>query len=88
MEQEILLKESNTVKDAVKILEEKNIRGVFVVDDSMFLKGIFTQGDLRRYILKNGEMDSCIVYAMNFGSSANLNAFMALTSPLLGEQRV
>lgn len=65
MNQDILLKETNIVKDAVKILEEKNVRGVFIVDDNMVLKGIFTQGDLRRFILKNGEMSNPIAYAMN-----------------------
>lgn len=91
MEQEILLRESNTVKDAVKVLEEKKIRGVFIVDDNMLLKGIFTQGDLRRFILKNGEMDSCIVYAMNpnprvFQSISEARRNVDIVCPVINEK--
>lgn len=65
MDRDIILRENSMVKDAVKILEEKKIRGVFIVDEKMVLKGIFTQGDLRRYILKNGKIDAPITCAMN-----------------------
>ncbi len=65
MNQQYILGEDNIVKDAVKVIEEKKVRGVFVVDKEMVLKGIFTQGDLRRYILKNGKIDAPIVDAMN-----------------------
>lgn len=65
MNQEYILNETGIVKDAVKIIEEKKIRGVFIVDEHMFLKGIFTQGDLRRYVLKSGKIDAPITEAMN-----------------------
>lgn len=65
MNLKIVLKEKNTVKEAVKCMEENAVRGVCIVDDGMILKGIFTEGDLRRFILKNGSMDELMANAMN-----------------------
>ena len=60
-----LLRENNTVKDAVKILEEKKVKSVFIVDENNVLKGIFTRGDLRLFILNGGNFERKIASAMN-----------------------
>lgn len=60
-----LLKECDTVNDAVRILEEKKVKSVFVVNDDMVLKGIFTRGDLRQFMLDNGDMNAPLSMAMN-----------------------
>ena len=60
-----ILSQENTIKDAVKALDENRVRGVCIVDDGGKILGIFTQGDLRRYILSGGELNESIVAAMN-----------------------
>ncbi len=62
---ENILRPENTIKDAVKALDENRVRGVCIVDDAGKILGIFTQGDLRRYILSGGELNESIVAAMN-----------------------
>lgn len=65
MNQKIMLKSDDTIKMAVEIMEQEKVLAVFVVDDGNRLMGIFTQGDLRRYILRNGKIDNNISEAMN-----------------------
>ena len=62
---ECLLFENNTVKDAVKILDEKEVKSVFIVDENNILEGIFTRGDLRQFILNGGDFEMKISSAMN-----------------------
>ncbi len=65
MDKQIVLKATDTVKKAVELIDKKRIRAVFIVDEDTKLLGIFTQGDLRKYILKNGKIDGTIAEAMN-----------------------
>lgn len=93
MDREILITPNSTVKDAVKLLEEKSIKGVFVIDENDKLLGIFTQGDLRRYILKNGELDASITNAMNvaphvFFDKANTKKYNYMVCPIVDDNGV
>lgn len=62
---ECLLQKSNTVKDAIEILEEKEVKSIFVIDENNVLEGIFTRGDLRQFILSGGNFDTKLSEAMN-----------------------
>lgn len=55
----------STVKDTVHLLEHENADCIFITDKNDILLGIFTQGDMRRFMLKSGNMTSRITEAMN-----------------------
>lgn len=60
-----LMKKSDTVKDAIEILENENVKSVFIVDEEKHLEGIFTRGDLRQFVLEGGELSTTLEIAMN-----------------------
>jgi len=57
---EILLKTSDSIEDAIKVLNSKGLRIALVVDNKDKLLGTITDGDIRRAILKKLGMD-CLV---------------------------
>lgn len=62
---ECLMNKKNTVKEAISVMEEKNIKSVFIVNSDNVLEGIFTRGDLRQFILDGGDFNTCLEKAMN-----------------------
>ena len=62
---DILVAPDTTVRDAISRMGEDGRRVVFVVDDGLALKGIFTDGDMRRYILGGGSLMIPIGEVMN-----------------------
>ena len=65
MLKKIICSEKNTLRNALKIID-KNAMGVcFVVDKNNKLKGILTDGDIRRALLKNADLDSNVIDHMN-----------------------
>jgi len=44
--------ESTTMTDVLKIIDEKRFGVVIVTDDSRAVKGVITDGDLRRHLIK------------------------------------
>lgn len=54
-----------TVRDAVEKMESFNAPAVYVADEEDRLLGLFTTGDLRHFLLINGDMFSSITDAMN-----------------------
>lgn len=62
---ECLMKKSDTVKDAIEVLEKKNVKSVFIVGENNYLEGIFTRGDLRQFVLEGGELSVSLENAMN-----------------------
>lgn len=91
MNRETLLKRTDTVKHAVEIIEEKKVRAVLIVDDEEKLLGIFTEGDLRRYILKNGKMNDSLAKAMNRSPKVFTNMEEAqkesIVAPIIDKKR-
>jgi dTDP-glucose pyrophosphorylase len=57
--------ENISVRDAIKAIEATGKKVVFVVDKEERLLGIFTDGDMRRFIMKNGELSAPVREAMN-----------------------
>ncbi len=64
-----LLKPDATIKDAIKKLDDGELQIVLVVDENCFFKGIVTDGDIRRSILKGVSFDAKVSYIMNVDSS-------------------
>ncbi len=56
---------NGTVKNAIEVLNNSGIRAALVVDDEMHLKGIVTDGDIRRGILQHVDLDSAVENIMN-----------------------
>ncbi len=61
----VLLKTTNTIKDALKIIDEQASRIALVVDNDRKLLGTITDGDIRRGLLKNYTMDTSVASIMN-----------------------
>lgn len=53
------------VREVIKTIDSTGKKVALVVDENEILKGIFTDGDMRRYILKNGDLNAPIFEAMN-----------------------
>lgn len=62
---EILLNEMATVKEAMKLLDKTAEKILFVVDENNSLKGALTDGDIRRWILKDGSLNERVVKVCN-----------------------
>lgn len=58
--QNIILKESNTMQEAIKVLDKESLRIVLVVDNNEKLIGTITDGDIRRALLRHQSMESLL----------------------------
>ena len=54
-----------TVRDALKKIDQEGKGIAIVVDENSKLLGTITDGDIRRWILKNGDMDENVSLVMN-----------------------
>lgn len=61
---DLFINESVTIKEAIKKLDETAKKILLVTEDNK-LKGILTDGDIRRWILKNGNLQEPVSYIMN-----------------------
>lgn len=62
---EILISPSLQLIAAMRLLNSSALRILFVVDETQHLIGVITDGDLRRYLLKHGNLDATVAHAMN-----------------------
>lgn len=53
--------QGTTLEDAIYVISKNGLGAVIVVDDDMHIKGLITDGDLKRYIQKKVDIYSCIV---------------------------
>lgn len=60
-----VLKPSDSIKDALKIIDAEALRIALVVDDEMHLLGVVTDGDIRRGLLQNEQLESAVSNVMN-----------------------
>lgn len=63
--QQILITETITIREALQRLCISSKRILFVVDGLVF-KGALNDGDIRRYLLKNGKLDDPVSAAANY----------------------
>ncbi|MHA3902458.1 GHMP family kinase ATP-binding protein [Castellaniella sp. WN] len=61
----LTLPADSTVRDAVKCVESGGRKVAFVVDGAGCLTGVVTDGDIRRYLLKEDGMDTSVSRCMN-----------------------
>ena len=62
---EILLKPTDTLESAIKILQNSGARIALVVDDNGKLLGTITDGDVRRALIMHVTMESSVTIVMN-----------------------
>jgi len=60
-----IVKPSQPLKESLKIMSEKGFGMLIVADEKLRLEGILTDGDLRRFVQKRGNInDACVSDAM------------------------
>lgn len=62
---EVLLQENSSVRDALRIIQEGQLRFAVITDDNMNLVGVVTDGDIRRALLLNISLDDSVDCVMN-----------------------
>ncbi|WP_235845331.1 CBS domain-containing protein [Morganella psychrotolerans] len=60
-----ILFQDATIKKALETLNTSSMRVVLVIDNNNLLKGVITDGDIRRAILNGISLDSCVDSIMN-----------------------
>ena len=63
--EKLCIRMDTTVRDAIMAIDNGKKKVVFIIDENRRLLGIFTDGDMRRFILHNGDMTQSIEEAMN-----------------------
>lgn len=63
--EKLCIRIDTTVRDAIMAIDNGKKKVVFIIDENRKLLGIFTDGDMRRFILHNGDMTQSIKEAMN-----------------------
>lgn len=54
-----------SVRNTIELIDSNQKKTAFIVDENGKLLGLFTDGDMRRYLLKNGDLGDSIDNAMN-----------------------
>lgn len=72
---DILVQGSRTVRDAMKKLDMLASKILFVVDPLKALIGSLTDGDIRRWILKNGSLEAEVSGVCNHGTLRAVDGF-------------
>lgn len=65
MNRKYMVREEVTVKQAIEQMEKELIKAVVVVDDNDYVKGLFSNGDMRSFFLSGGKLSQNICDAMN-----------------------
>jgi NADH:ubiquinone oxidoreductase subunit F (NADH-binding)/CBS domain-containing protein/(2Fe-2S) ferredoxin/NAD-dependent dihydropyrimidine dehydrogenase PreA subunit len=81
----VTINKNKTVRDAVHVMSEKNVSGIFVVDDNDKLASIFTERDIVRCTFNNISLDEKIENIMRhdittFDPSVDISSAMSVAS--------
>ena len=71
---EILLKTSDSLENAIKVLHAGGLQIALVVDNKGKLLGTITDGDIRRALIKHLEMDCLVEEVMNNSPTTALSS--------------
>lgn len=61
----VLVKINTRILSAIQLMDSKALRVILVVDDLQRLLGVITDGDIRRYLLKQGKLEATVDQIMN-----------------------
>lgn len=56
---------NTSVKSAIEAMTKNNIKALIITDEEKKVLGLFSNGDMRSYFLKGGELSANICFAMN-----------------------
>lgn len=62
---DIILNRKNNLKEALQLLDKYGLGILFIVDELEKLVGVLTDGDVRRFLLSNGDLDEIVENVMN-----------------------
>lgn len=80
---EFTISPNTNVREAIEKIDKLNTKAVFIANSENRLLGLFTEGDMRRFILANGNLSAPITEAMN----KNPVIFDSITSAKLAQKR-
>ena len=89
-----VVKQELFFKEALDVMNEKKLGIACVVDQDYVLKGILTDGDIRRKLLRVQKslsalfVDDCIDHAILSPKTIDINDSLELAVNLMGEKRV
>jgi nucleoside-diphosphate-sugar epimerase len=63
--EEILIRDTSTIREAMRSIDRSGLRMAVVVDSNNKLKGIITDGDIRRGIINGASISECVSSVMN-----------------------
>ena len=61
----IIISPNDSIRKAMKVIDETGLRCVLVVDEARHLLGIITDGDIRKHILKEVNLNLSVRVIMN-----------------------
>ena len=70
--EDIIVSSNTTLKDSLSVLNNGGIQALLVVDTKKEFKGIVTDGDIRRHLLKDGDLDALIESVIKKESTISL----------------
>lgn len=60
-----LVDETYTIKQTIEKMEQELIKAVLIVNERRQVQGLFSNGDMRKFFLRGGNLSENITYAMN-----------------------
>ena len=83
MNKELIISKNTTIKKAMNILETIKPKVLFVVDKAKLI-GSLTDGDIRRYLLKDGNINDLVTKACNTNPKTATSVEEAKSNNLIG----
>lgn len=62
---DIIISQNAKLKEALQLLDKLGLGILFVIDESEVLVGVLTDGDIRRFLLSNGNLENGVTDVMN-----------------------
>lgn len=85
---DLFISDNITIKDALKILDKTAKKILIVTDKENILKGIVTDGDIRRWILRNGDLTKQVKRIMNISPISIREEELKYAKKILKEKRI
>lgn len=86
--QEFTVLETATVKDAMKQMDHNAHKIIYIVDEENRLKGVLSDGDVRRWILKDGSIKENVSKVMNQKPITLLHNEINQANQLMSEKKI
>lgn len=85
---ELTIKDSASVKEAMEQMDKNTRKIVYVVNDNNQLVGVLSDGDIRRFILKEGSIKENVSSVMNTNPIKLMNTEIDRAKTIMREKRI